>query len=144
MLDQEEFEIGNVKFRIGKLSALNGWSMLERIRFSLSKTDIATADIGDGEIASMQVFAKVVLGLDPDLVNDLRHKLFAHVEFKTEAVERGWMPLKDAVDMAFAELEPSAIYEVLVRALIVNFTPSFNELVSRLKVNGLNFQQSKP
>lgn len=142
-MKEEKFKIDNVEFSITKLDALSGWKMLESIRHQMSKTDITGAKTDDKQ-EGMQKFMSSILSLDPVFIDDLRLKLFANVQFKTKDVTTGWLPLTDTIDMAFADLEPSAIYEVLMRSLVVNFTRSFTEIISRLKSNGVNLKQPKP
>ena len=76
------------------------------------------------------MFFKAVLGLDPAVVAHIRNELFAHIEFTGSGVERGYMPLSGAEDMAFQNFEVVNIYEVIGRALFINFFGSFAGIAS--------------
>ena len=132
MLDQmneQKFTIGEVEFSITKLSAMDGWRLLEDIRHQIGKSDL-----GDSvEADILKQISKTITGMDPAFVDDVRERLFKKVEFKTKDVKAGWLPLSGGEDMAFEKLEPSAIYELLMRCLVVNFTASFSDILSRLK-----------
>ena len=114
MLDQmkdPQFKIGEVEFDIGKLSAMEGWRMMEDIRHQIGKSDL-----GDSVEADMlKQISKTITGMDPAFVDDIRARLFKKVTFKTKDVTAGWLNLSDSEDMAFERLEPSAIYALLVR-----------------------------
>ena len=134
-MKETKFSIGDVQFSIKKLNALAGFRMLESIRYEMSKTEITKGVTDEKDV--MQKLITSIMSFDPDFIEGLRVTLFVNIEYKTPDVERGWLPLTDTLDMAFADLEPSAIYEVLARSLVVNFTRSFEEILSRLKSSGL-------
>ena len=56
--------------------------------------------------------------------------MFNNVRFKGNGADN-FVRLRDAEDMAFKDLEPVHIYEVLLRCLAVNFTGSLKELLLR-------------
>ncbi len=140
-IKEPKFKIGDVEFSVIKLDAYSGWNMLEEIRHEMSKTEISGSSIADQQ-QGIQKFLASVLSLDPVFINGIRSKLFAKTEFKTKDVEHGWLKIDsdEMVAMCFANLEASAIYEVLVRSLAVNFTQSFNEIVSHLKSINVNLK----
>lgn len=130
-IKEPEFEIGDVKFNIAKLDAFSGWQVLEAMRYEMSKNSFKDVAL-DG---TTEKTIQALMALDPVFVNEIRSKVFAKVEFKTKDVERGWFKIDSAemIAMCFADLEASAIYEVLFRSLAVNFTQSLTEISSRLK-----------
>lgn len=140
-ITEPKFKIDDVEFSITKLDALSGWKMLESIRHEMSKTEISGAFIAT-EQEGIAKFASSVLSLDPVFIDGIRSKLFAKVEFKTKDVERGWLKIdsNEMVAMCFADLQASSIYEVLIRSLAVNFTESFTEIKSRLKLPGVTLK----
>jgi len=141
-LSDHEFKIGDVQFNVKKLNALDAWHMSESIRVELG-SDIASIEVdGDKKKALMSIFSKITT-LQTDFVNDLRVKLFKTIEFKTKDVERGWLKLEGMEDMAFQNLEPTAIYELLMRSLAVNFTKSFAGLKSLIPAKRVGSKPSK-
>ena len=71
-----------------------------------------------------------VMRLPIPFMDALRQRLFTRVEFKTDATS--WGVLTGGEDTAFENLEPSAVYEVVVRALFVNFTDSCRDLFAKI------------
>jgi len=130
---QAEFTIKDVKFRVDKMNAMAGFKVLESIRHEIATTKSTDKplNIKDKEnIASDAI--KSVLSLNPEFIDDLRLKLFKNTKFKGNGAQ-SYMDLLDAEDMAFQNLEPVAIYEVIARALAVNFIGSFTALMSKLQ-----------
>ena len=70
-------------------------------------------------------------------------KVFEKVSFANARITTP-QQLAGTEDTAFDGLEPVAVYEVLLRALAVNFTASFRALVSKLPDVDLNSIQSEP
>ena len=141
-LTKTEFEIGGTRFAVSKLPAMAGFDLLEAVRHELGKakalslplpTEVLNED--DRSIVALKdivAFLEIVLSLEPAFVRQVRQKLFEKVAFSNTRVPTP-QQLAGAEEMAFDGLEPIAIYEVLVRSAAVNFTPSLDALVSRLK-----------
>lgn len=130
--DNTKFEIKGVKFSVSKLPPMDGFKMAEEIRVNLAMT-ADKFDAGDGsEQQSMVLFFKSLLGLDPIFVDDIRSRLFKHVQFSGDAanVKSGWVELDGLEDQAFEKFEVINIYEVLARALFINFHGSFSAITS--------------
>lgn len=121
-LEEREFTIGGTKFAATRMGAMEGWRTLEMIRRALASSEVS----GVGEASVL----RAVLSLPVEFVDQVRKIMFRHVEFAT--ADSTWQPLAGAEDMAFSGLEPLAVYEVLARALAVNFMPSYREAASRL------------
>lgn len=122
-LDEREAKLGNTRFYFDKMGAVEGFRVFEMIRAEMANTKIEGTGVQDGD------FMRIVAALDPDFVERLRERLFNHVRFTTP--NNSPIKLAGAEDMAFDGLEPVHIYEVLARALAVNFIASFRELSSR-------------
>ena len=149
-LTDEEFQIGDVRFIVQKLGALDGFRTLEAIRSQLGKSfdgDVAgtikdylesDTDVkSDTDVNSGLAVVRVILGLDPVFIDQLRATLFKRIRYSA-----GGNPIEAlggsagdvALDMCFNRegLGPGAIYEVLVRSLVVNFFASAAALFARL------------
>ena len=141
-LTDTEFEIGETRFFISKLPAMAGFDLLEVIRHELGKSTSlrvpdATSEAAGGSLLQM------VLSLDPSFVAYVRKILFERVAFSNRlAVDP--QSLSGSEDMAFGGLEPVAIYEVLARALAVNFTESWQYAVSKFHNVSLGSIPSAP
>ena len=124
-----EFAIGETRFRIAKLAAIPAWRLLERIRAEVGRTlqGLDMPEAGEGKSAAMVAALSAVLALPEPFVESLRVTLFKHVQYSNRHVGQ-LSPLDGSEDSAFDGLEPVAVYEVLVRSLAVNFSPSFRGL----------------
>ena len=127
-----KFSVGNTKFNIAKLPPMAGFRLVEEIRVNLvSASD--KLDSGDGtEAKNATLFIKSIMGLSPIFIQKLMDSLFEYVEYSgvDSGVEKGWAKLKGLEDSAFQNFEVIQIYEVLVRALYVNFSGSFSGMTS--------------
>ena len=137
---EAECQIGDTRFHLDKMGAMEAWRVLEVIRKEASNvaglpiTDLMTQLRGATMDDAIRIGAKValaVIGLPVPFVEGLRKTLFKHVRFTGNGAQTPQM-LMGAEDMAFNGLEPVAIYEVLVRSLAVNFTPSFAGLAGQI------------
>lgn len=127
-----EFSVGDIKFNISKIPPMAGFRLAEDIRVNLVFAS-DKFDAGDGtESHSATLFIKSILGLDPAFIQKLMNSLFEYVEYSggDSGVEKGWAKLKGLEDSAFQNFEVIQIYEVLVRALYVNFSGSFSGMLS--------------
>ena len=123
-----DFKIKGTEFSINKLSPMAGFHMSEYIRVNLVQSANSFETSDDTVASQAALFFKAVLGMDQVVVEHIRQSLFKEIQFKTADVALGWVDLKDSMDMAFQDFEPINIYEVLVRALYVNFSGSFSEI----------------
>ena len=138
-LAAREVTFGDVTFRFGKLLAEEGFELFEQLRPGLSpalqKIEL-TPDLFEGteeEIKkkvlgfifrlALQVFAT----LPPEIVKIAKTPLFRQVTFKSPADKRV-LVLAGNTALAFKDLEPIHIYQVIVRAFWVNFRSSFSDL----------------
>ena len=135
-LTETEVEIAGTRFFIAKLPAMAAFDMMEIVRHELGRSQAGALQNGEPD-AMFPGLINMVMSLDPTFVSQVRRKLFERVSF---ANTRASTPqqLAGAEDMAFDGLEPVAVYEVLVRCLAVNFTPSLHALGSRFNGVDLN------
>ena len=140
-LTDTEFQIGGTRFFVAKLPAMAAFDLLEVIRHELGKsTSLRVPDAtSEGAVGSL---LQMVLSLDPSFVAYVRKILFEKVEFSNHLSAR--QPLAGVEDTAFLDLEPVAIYEVLARALAVNFTESWQYAVSKFQNVSLGSIPSAP
>ena len=148
-LTDEEFQIGDVRFIVQKLGALEGFRTLELIRSQLGKSfdgDVAgtikdylesDTDVkSDTDVNSGLAVVRVILGLNPAFIDQIRATLFKRIRYSAggNPLEILGGPGDVALDMCFNRegLGPGAIYEVLVRSLVVNFFASAAALFARL------------
>ena len=137
-----DFTIGKTHFKITKLSAMDGFYLFERIRYDLAQSAPAAKEITEAE--GINIFIKSVLGLPPEKLETYRRTLFKNIVYKTASVD-GFVTLLDAEDMAFEGMNPSAIYGVLGRALLVNFFESLkDDLYDFLLEIKQSFMESNP
>ncbi|MCK5133227.1 MAG: hypothetical protein KAR40_13880 [Candidatus Sabulitectum sp.] len=130
-LSSPKFKIKGTEFVISKIPPMQSFDVAEFIRFNLAKSaDSFSIDDKSSETDNAILFFKAVLGLDPAVVAHIREELFAYIEFTGSGVEKGYMPLAGAEDMAFQNFEVVHVYEVIGRALFINFFGSFAGIAS--------------
>ena len=114
---------------------MKAWSLLERIREKMADT-LGGIEL-EGPVTELDFF-RSILGLEATFVESVRRELFMFVYFTNEAAQTR-QRLGGAEDTAFEKLEPFAVYEVLLRALAVNFFPSLH--ASGLLPSGVETQE---
>ncbi len=112
---KETFEIKGVSFKVQKLSAWDGFPVVEKIRVALSKSAQSTAFEGNSS------FLSALLAIPPEDLKDIRNDMFENVQFKLQKTD-AWMNIAGAEDSAFGKLDVADVYEVVLRALAVNFS----------------------
>ena len=125
---ERELTIGGTTFVIGKLLPMDAFRVLEKIRVAIGHS-VKTINTEGMEPATSIV--ALLFSLPEDTVEDVRKRLFAGVKFRNQNAVTP-RPVYPDEAMAFRDLEPVAVYEVLVRCLAVNFTGSFREIISRM------------
>jgi len=127
-----KFKIKGTEFSIEKLPPMEGFRVAEQIRVNLAETS-DKFDVGEGsDNENVALFLKAILGLPPSFVDYLMEKMFDSIQFtgKDTGQEKGWQSLRGSEDSAFINFEVINIYEVLWRALYVNFFGSFSGIAS--------------
>ena len=126
-----EFKIGALNFRIVKVNAEDGFPLLEMIRCAV--TDPASMKFADGADQSQAgaSLMRAVLAIDPAKLAKIRDELFKHIEV---CVDGGAMyqRLPKVRSVVMDNIEAPDVYEIIVRAIVVNFTKSFVGLLTRL------------
>ena len=135
-LTARRVKMGKTTFHIGKLLPMEGFDTLERIRLALGKSaDLSR--VGNGSIAEMGAAAvKAILSLPPEDVARIRDDLFAQVRVSVPQ-SSATLELLGNEGMAFEDLEPVAVYELLARCIAVNFSASFSAILSGIQSSGL-------
>ena len=138
-LEKREVVLGEVEFRFRKLPPFDAHHVMELIRVAVgSKWD---------QIQTQGDAAKVILSLVGAVsVKDMeaiRGELFKSVRFAYTGQPQAEMPLVGFEDKAFGDIDPVLIYEVVLRALAVNFSQSISVIQSRLPQEAMDsLQQS--
>lgn len=135
------FEISGVKFNLPKIPPLQGWDICELFREAVGSAGaLDTPDINPDMTSAEQkrniakAIIKLLMALPRKQIRELRDMLFEHVQFKLKE-QPSFITLSGAEEMAFENLNPFSIYEVLGRAFIVNFTDAFTETMSHLGID---------
>ena len=127
---ETSFSIGNVQFAIEKLLPMEAFAVLEEIREAVGGRISESSD----KTSTQALIASVLLSIPPTAVKSVMVKVFAGVEYKNESTDR-FLPLAPAGkidDSGLEGLEGINIYELLARALAVNFFLSFGGVMSLL------------
>ena len=122
-----DFTIGDTRFRVSKLSPLEAFGTMEKIRVAAAPV---LASYQDESVGDFSEIISEVLKIDPASLSVIRDELFAGVRF-TNGIAKTERILQGNIDMAFSKLLPIHIYEVLGRALVINFLESFCDILRR-------------
>jgi hypothetical protein len=145
MKKDRTFEIDNVKFELQVIPPMEGWDICELFRESVGNPAVLqsmTQDASSPEAAAKKLIMGLLLSIYRNHLLQLRTALFEYVTFKVPEQPKP-LPLAGVEDMAFASLNPFAIYEVMGRCFSVNFTEYFNEMMTRLGID-VSALQEKP
>jgi len=129
MTKDRNFSIGKVSFELVNIPAMAQWDIAELLREALGNGGALTAP-GTGE-DPLKFVAALMASLDRKDVLEIRDALFEHVRFKSPDQLKP-MPLAGLEDSAFVDAGFSGVYEVMARAIHVNFTGCLTDLVNRL------------
>lgn len=118
---------GETTFSLGKMPATTGWDVLEEIR------EASTAPLKFDEADPRDMFQAVVLSLPKPFTRRLRDKMFAYVTFQNRMQQTPEV-LAGHEEEAFDAIgaEPIEIYDLFIRSLAVNFTPSFLAMLDKI------------
>jgi hypothetical protein len=118
-----------VTFYITKLSPRIGFNLFESMRYTLASNADATDSGSDEQNTAMMI--KALLTLPPEKLIEFTDILFAGLQFKNDAVEKGVADFLLLEDLAMKDLQPLDIYELFIRCVIVNFYGSFRAMLSK-------------
>ena len=134
---QEEVRLGETRFFFRKLPFDKSVAVFEDIRYELRNAPDALSPLlsggggDDQEVSGVGVaIIKLILGLSPEFVGRVRRQMFESVRFATDNNPQP-RPLRGDEEMAFVGLGVFEMYEVLARALAVNFFTLFRAWQSR-------------
>ena len=141
---ETEVTIGTTRFFFAKLPAMAAYDVLEDLRYEFGQIPNLLSDLEVGELGTKSQREQVVVralmhaftGLRPQFVKQIRDKLFQVVSFSNAQAQTPQV-VRGAEDTAFNGLESSAVYDVLLRSLAVNFTDSLRDLQSKFADSAL-------
>ena len=141
LFGQQQVKFGEdaqaVTFTINLIPGWTSIKILEAIRrhfgFQLSNIEIRS---GLEALALIQPF----LTADTAFVEKLMGDMFSFVKFSGNGASN--FALKGKEDIAFAQIGPFAVYELLIRTLVVNFFPFLSKLVLNWKKRLKNMNTS--
>ena len=85
-LQAKECVIGETRFVLDKMGAMESWGILERIREQVGTTlDLNMSGVQSQlgiQAATTAAFVRVVLGLPAVFLDDLRKRMFKHVRYR--------------------------------------------------------------
>ena len=114
----------NVTFKFYKLPAVEGLDLFEDIRVAFGR---ALDSVTPTENLLLTL-SKALTAIPADFSKHLREKLFAYIEFTrdgdtaTPKLTAEWWP------SAFEHLDAADVYELMLRALVINFFSSYKKL----------------
>ncbi len=122
-LQATEKEIDGTTFTFGKLTAMKGWEWVLLVREEVGK-------VVPAGLPPLMALDKAILLLPTPFVLRLQGAMFEKVEFANARTTL--QQLQGAEDTAFADSNPGAVFEVLIRSLAVNFSDSFREIIDQI------------
>lgn len=133
--EAREIKMGNTTFYFEKLLPMKGFDVLEIIRPGLADALDRMPMFDPTKLtpeAGIALLFSVVLKVSPATIRLARDQMFQEVKF-TNAAAQTRMAVAGNEDTAFMDLEPIRVYEVIGRALAVNFTESLSVILSRMR-----------
>ena len=142
-LTDRHVTIEDVTFDIRTMMAMEGYNFLETIRPALSSLSIES-DLMDSDVSLAAMAANLLGALPAATVEQCRLKMFRHVFFTSSAVPTPTQ-LAGNEETAFKDLNAFHVYEILVRAIAVNFRGFWSVIKSRIPAKDFQiFGQSIP
>lgn len=126
-LDQREVVIDGTTYRIEKLLPMEAYRVLEVMRRVAGPI---LAGLPKGSSVGV-ILGRIMGQVPPETVETVRVALFKNVRFSNDRTKQTFRPLHPDEAMAFSD--PVHVYEILVRAMAVNFTASFRAAASRFQ-----------
>lgn len=127
-LTKEVWNHGGTTYTFRKLNAIDGWRIMDRIRKAISEATPSEIDSND----PLTIFVKTIMGLDSDFVDALRIEMFKYVNYSRDNKSDTPVPLAGHEAEAFMDSSFDAIYNVLVRSLVLNFFEGCSQILSLL------------
>ena len=128
-------KLGPVTFEFRKMLALEAFDLFEAIRPGLAEA-VAAGKIDQAQLrqGNMDVsgIARIISALPHATVKAARDGLFRFTYFTAPPHKQ--MPLAGNEELAFKDLEPIHVYQVIGGAFVENFTESLNALTSLMEV----------
>ena len=118
--------IGETRFFIGKKLVLDNYKLLEYMRVRISRLLNASGLTPDGaEAIALSMFSSAMALSEADF-REIQARLFAEIYFSNDRTQGQDTCLLNHESEAFGALMPWAPYELMVRALVVNFLDSMH------------------
>ena len=146
--NESEFTLGNRRFRVHKLPTdwWNGdkpgsFQVFEMLRTALAgnfPTALAESNEGSGAL-----IIRSLMSIPTETIEKVAAAMYARVEFAPP--DSDYLLLTPATrPMAFEEFEPFMVYELIGRCFAVNFTASWDALLSRMAESTPESDSSSP
>lgn len=138
---ERKIVIADTTFQINKLNAFESMKLLDTIRVSIASVNI------DDNTNDITAIFKTIFGFPTEKLLEVQEKLFNKIQYTCKG-DTGLLFLNSehAINHAFKDGEPIDIYELLLRALAVNFTNSFKKIADKIQnllvQNGTQKQQN--
>ena len=126
---QEKFRIGGTTYIVKKLLPLDAWETMEIIREGIGPAIMDTNVSEEGRIKLTDMLLAFV-NLDRSVVAQVRDRLFEEVRF-TNKTAKTPLIVAENMEIAFQGLDFMAVYEVLIRAVVINFGESLSVRMRR-------------
>lgn len=135
---RREVTIGGTTFRITKLLPMEAFDTLEILREAIGGRAagmIAGMTLAQGDSSAAVInravgtLIGVLIAVPAAELKEVRNQLFAQVSF-TNGTAQTPQPVAGNEGMAFQGLEAVHVYELLLRAFVVNFTESWDAIAS--------------
>ena len=133
----DEVRLGHTRFWFRRLNFNQSTELFEAIRYEMQSAPDVLAPIltggidGDGDAGAFgMAILKLILGLRPEFVARVRRDIFKSVLYATDRNPQA-TPLPGDEEEAFEGLSVFHMYEVLARALAVNFFERYREWQSQ-------------
>jgi hypothetical protein len=129
-LTNPDFEISGCEFHVAKLKGLQGFRVFEKIRVALGRAHESVTFESDSKEDVAKAMISVVTKLQADDVEAVFRDLMPCIDVKLPNSDV-MNPYSKMTGVIYEIIDPLDIYEIIVRAVAVNFMESFLRVLSR-------------
>jgi hypothetical protein len=128
---EPEFEISGINFRIVKANAEEGFHLLELVRSAITDPSSMRMAEGASQETSYAALMRAIVAVNPEKLAKLREEFFKYVEVRFPQTQQ-YDRIPKVRNLLMNAIEAPDNYEILARAILVNFSKSFLGLLTRL------------
>ena len=129
-LTSNDFSIGDIRFRVSKLKGMAGFELLEKIRTALGQEALDNTFASENEAEVGTSVIGLICSIPTKNVLDILDSCKECIDVRLPSSDR-YLPMREVEALLNEVIEPVDYYELIARAIAVNFTKSLRDLLHR-------------